>query len=114
MYLSAFILVLPLGIPELPQLGMFLSELKPIPLLALAYAAGFSSIVGGFLMPVALKRIKPTNVSMYMSVQPLTASIAAIILAQDIFSWDKPVALILICIGIYLVTQKAASPNELS
>ena len=54
---------------------------------------------------MALKRIRPTTVSMYNNIQPIVASIIAIIIGQDVFSWDKPIAACLVFAGVYLVTQ---------
>ena len=58
-----------------------------------------------FLVPMALKRIRPTTVSMYNNVQPIVASIIAILIGQDTLSWDKPIAACLVFTGVYLVTQ---------
>ena len=106
MYLCSFIFISPLGIPELPGQRLFSSEVTIFPIFLLGYTAIFASIIGSFLMPIALKRVKTTAVSMYSGLQPLTASTAALIIGQDVFSWDKPLALILIVTGVFLVTQK--------
>ena len=106
MYLWVLLFLSPFGIPELPQQRLFSSEATIAPFLLLGYTIVFASILGFFLMPVALKRIKATTVSMYNNFQPLTASTAAIIIGQDVFSWDKPLALILIITGVFLVTRR--------
>ena len=108
MYLWSFILLSPLGIPELPHQRLFTSEFTLLPFLLVGYTAIFASIIGSFLMPIALKRVKATAVSMYSTLQPLTASTAAIIIGQDVFSWDKPLAFILIVTGVFLVTHTAS------
>jgi drug/metabolite transporter (DMT)-like permease len=41
---------------------------------------------------------------MYNYLQPLVASYIAIMLGQDLFSWTKPFAAILIFLGVYFVT----------
>ena len=105
MYLWSAILLSPLGIPELSKQRIFTSEIAALPALELAYTVLLSSLLGSFLMPVALKRIKATSVSMYMNFQPLAASAAAIIVGQDVFSWDKPLALLLIVTGVFIVTR---------
>ena len=112
MYLWSFLFLSPLGVPELPQQRLFSSEFSLLPLLLLGYTVFLASIVGSFLMPIALKKVKATAVSMYSAIQPLTASTAAIIIGQDVFSWDKPLALILIIAGVYLVTQKTKNKLE--
>ena len=42
---------------------------------------------------------------MYNNAQPIIASIVAILIGQDSFTWDKPVAALLVFLGVYLVTQ---------
>jgi drug/metabolite transporter (DMT)-like permease len=65
-------------------------------------------------MPVALKRIKATTAVMYVNVQPMVASTAAIIAGQDVFTWDKPVALLLVVAGVYMVTRSKTEKLEVS
>jgi drug/metabolite transporter (DMT)-like permease len=43
-------------------------------------------------------------VSIFMNLQPLVASAVAIFVGQDIFSWEKPLAAILVVAGVCLVT----------
>ena len=57
---------------------------------------------------MALKRIRPTTASMYNNLQPIIASIIAILIGQDVFSLDKPIAALLVFTGVYLVTQSKA------
>lgn len=102
--LSAFIL-LPFGISVLPEQQVYSSATSFTAISELLFALVFSSIIAFFLMPVALKRIKATTASIYVNLQPLVASSVAIIIGQDIFGWDKVVALILVIVGVYLVTQ---------
>ena len=105
MYLLAFVVLSPFSLPELPGQRIFSSEAALLPVLQLGFSLFLSSVVGYCLMPVALKRIKATTASMYNGLQPLTASAAAIIIGQDFFTWDKPLALILIITGVYIVTH---------
>ncbi len=55
------------------------------------------------LIPMALKRIRPTTVSMYNYLQPLVASLVATVIGQDTITWQKIVSAILIFSGVYLV-----------
>ena len=57
------------------------------------------------LIPMSLKRIRPTTISMYNYAQPLVAATLAILMGQDRLTWDKPVAAVLVFTGVYLVTQ---------
>lgn len=56
------------------------------------------------LIPFSQKRIRPTTIGMYNYLQPLTASIVSIAIGSESFSWIKPIAAMLIFVGVYLVT----------
>ena len=45
---------------------------------------------------------------MYSNLQPVVTAVVAIAAGQDVFTWNKPVALVLIIIGVYLVTTSRA------
>jgi drug/metabolite transporter (DMT)-like permease len=72
----------------------------------------FSTVVSYFLLPLSLRAIRPTTVSMYSNLQPVVTACVAIAIGQDIFTWNKPVALVLIIIGVYLVTTSRAKENS--
>lgn len=53
----------------------------------------------------AQKLLRPTVVSMYNYVQPIVASTAAIIMGIGTFGWQKGIAVGLVFLGVYIVTQ---------
>lgn len=57
------------------------------------------------LIPMSLRRIRPTTVSMYNYVQPIIASLIAVMVGQDTFSLQKVLSATLVFVGVYLVTQ---------
>lgn len=57
------------------------------------------------LIPMSLKRIRPTTVSMYNYVQPIVASMIAVMIGQDSFQITKFLSAALVFVGVYLVTQ---------
>lgn len=71
----------------------------------------FATVVSYFLLPIALRHIRPTTVSMYSNLQPVVTACVAIAFGQDIFTWNKPVALALIILGVYLVTTSRAKSD---
>jgi len=105
MFVWAFIFAIPLCITELPKQRLFSSEATILPVLQLGYVLFLTCALGLFLVTIALKCTKATTYSMYMNMQPLIASFAAIAIGQDFFSWDKLLALVLIVSGVILVTQ---------
>lgn len=104
-FLTNLIIVLPIGYSELLVQRIFTTGGFHEGWWLLAYVLLISTVVGYFLMPVGLKRLKATTVSIYMNMQPVVASVVAIIIGQDLFSWDKPVAALLVIAGVYFVTQ---------
>lgn len=71
----------------------------------LIFALLFSTTLAFFLMPFALKRLEASTVSIFMNLQPIVASFVAIIVGQDVLTWDKPVATIMVITGVCLVTM---------
>lgn len=105
MFLFSALISLPLGAPQLLAAEAFTTAAPADVLWRIAYIALMATGIAYFLVPLALKRIRPTTVSMYNNIQPLIASSVAIFIGQDVFSWDKPVAAVLVFTGVYLVTQ---------
>ena len=64
----------------------------------------FATVLGYFMIPYAMQYLKATTVSIYTNLQPVVASLIAIAIGQDILTWDKPVAAILVLLGVFLVT----------
>jgi drug/metabolite transporter (DMT)-like permease len=104
MFLLALVMMAPLGIPELPAQRLYSPEITIMPVLQLGFALIFSSLLGFFLKPAALRRIKASAFGMYVNIQPITTVTAAIIVGQDVFTWDKPLALALVIAGVYIAT----------
>ena len=74
-------------------------------LYALLYLLFGATFVSFMLIPMALKQIRPTTVSMYNYVQPIIASAIAVAVGQDTFSMQKLLSAALVFVGVYLVTQ---------
>ena len=72
----------------------------------MAFIVVFATVMGYFMIPYAMKYLRATTVSIYTNLQPIVASLIAIAIGQDVFTWDKPVAAVLVLVGAYLVTQK--------
>ena len=49
--------------------------------------------------------LRPTVVSMYNYMQPIVASTVAIILGLGVFNLEKGIAIALVFLGVYIVTQ---------
>lgn len=72
---------------------------------AVCYVLFGATFLPYLLIPMSLKRIRPTTVSMYNYIQPIVASLIAVMIGQDTFSGQKFISALLVFTGVYLVTQ---------
>ena len=59
----------------------------------------------------AQRLLRPTVVSMYNYMQPIVASVAAIIMGLGVFGWEKGVAVALVFLGVYIVTKSKSKAD---
>ncbi len=75
------------------------------------FLAGIAFVVAGgtfisyLLVSIGQKRLRPTVVSIYNYIQPLAASVVAVMWGMDSFTVMKTVAVAFIFTGVFLVTQ---------
>lgn len=104
LYLFGLALVIPFGIKEFGEI-----EWSILPV-AVFYKIGFVVFFTTFLAYmfnlVAIKKLKPTTLSIFIYLQPVIASSYALIVGSDSIDTIKVLATILIFIGVYLVTRK--------
>jgi drug/metabolite transporter (DMT)-like permease len=105
MFLFATVMLFPFGAGDMLDAPVFSSVGTWGALLDLLYVLVGATFLAYLFIPVALKRIRPTTISMYNYLQPIVAGVAAIIIGQSVLTWDKPVATVLIFAGVYLVTR---------
>lgn len=103
MFLFSMIMVLPFTFTELIHAKLWTAH-DTSASWRISYVLLMGTFLAYFLIPVALKRIRPTTVGSYNYLQPLIASLAAIVVGQDVLTWEKPVAAALVFLGVYLVT----------
>ena len=104
-FLISAIVTVPIAIPELPTNALFTSAWSWTGILEMAFIVICATALGFFLIPFAMKHLQATTVSIYTNLQPVIASFVAILIGQDILTWDKPVAAVLVLISAYIVTQ---------
>ena len=71
----------------------------------MSYVVVFATFFGYLLIPIGQKVLRPTTLSMYNYVQPVIASMVAVILGIDFFGFEKAVSAVLVFAGVYIVTQ---------
>lgn len=59
----------------------------------------------------AQKLLRPTVVSMYNYMQPIISSIAAVMMGMATFGWQKGLAIGLVFLGVYIVTQSKSKAD---
>ena len=108
MFLFAAIILVPLGCTEYSEQALFSASWGWSGVWELAFVAILATSVAHFLTPFGMKYLRATTVSVYMNLQPIVSSVAAICVGQDSFSWDKPLEAVLVIAGAYVVSTSRA------
>ena len=103
-FLISAVIVLPIALGQSRPNPLYTSAWEWSGVAEMAFIVLFATGLGYFLIPYAMKYLKATTVSVYTNIQPVVASFVAILIGQDILTWDKPVAGILVLVGAYIVT----------
>lgn len=104
-FLISAIVTVPLAWPELSEQRLYAAATFGWDgALEMAFIVLLATVLGYFLIPYAMKSLSATTVSIYTNLQPMVASFVAISIGQDILTWDKPVAAILVLLSAYIVT----------
>ena len=74
-----------------------------MPWVVLAFILVFPTYLSYFLVPVGLKYLKTTVVSMYSYLILVVTTVVSFALGQDRFSWTQAAAIAMICISVYFV-----------
>lgn len=73
------------------------------PFLILMFVLIFPTTISYMLIPFGLKYLKTTVVAIYGYLILIVATITSLAVGQDRFSWTQTFAILLICVGVYLV-----------
>ncbi len=103
-FLFGFFFVLPIGIPELPNIAW--SSFPTSIWLATGYVLLFTTFFTYFLNVSALRVIPASTVSFYIYLQPILATIIAVLLGKDQFDLRDLLLLVMIFLGVFLVSKK--------
>ncbi|MBP5356481.1 MAG: EamA family transporter [Prevotella sp.] len=105
-FLVSTIAVLPFSWKEFPTTALYGGQANWTGIAAMAFIVIFATVLGYFMIPFAMQYLKATVVSIYTNIQPVVASLVAIAIGQDILTWDKPIAAVLVLFGAWLVTRE--------
>ncbi len=110
LYLFGFIFVLPFGITELSEVQW---EIIPVSgYMRIGFVVFFASCITYLFNLFALSKLKPTTVSVFIYMQPVVASIYALLVGSDHLNTVKIGATLLIFLGIYLVSKQPKSSTS--
>ena len=104
-FLASAIAVLPFSLTDLQSAPLYSVATQWSGLAEMAFIVVFATVAGYFAIPFAMRYLKATTVSVYTNLQPIVASLVAISLSQDVLTWDKPVALVMVLLSAWLVTK---------
>ena len=78
--------------------------IKPIIWLAIFFIVFGATFLTYILNVYGLKSVNPTTVSIYIYLQPIIASLLAVFIKNDSFTWTKILAMFLVFVGVYFVS----------
>ena len=105
-YVFAFglLYVLPFGYHELSVVNFSSLPLKII--WEVLFVVVCTTFIAYLLNSVALQKLNPSTVSIYIYLQPVLASVFAILVGSDALDMNKIIAASIIFIGVYLVSAR--------
>ncbi|WP_237276807.1 DMT family transporter [Tenacibaculum ovolyticum] len=110
LYLFGLLFVLPFGFLELTEVQWYLMPTSIY--LKAGFVVLFTTCLTYLFNLFALSKLKPTTVSVFIYLQPVIASIYALIVGSDTLNTVKIVATLLIFLGVFLVTKQVVSKNK--
>lgn len=83
-----------------------------LPVSILLFVLIFPTVISYLLLPIGLKYLNTTVVAIYGYLILIVATIVSFIVGQDRFSWTQIGAILLICVGVYLVEIAESKSNK--
>ncbi len=102
-FFFGMILTIPFGFQDV--LAVEWGSIPTLIWLCIGYVILLNTFVNYLLNFVALRRVNPSVVSIYMYLQPVFASVVALLWGKDQITVEKVIATVLIFTGVYLVTN---------
>lgn len=105
-FLLGSVFIFPIGISQVNEINWIQMPVHII--ISVLFVILGTTFLAYLLNIFAMKQVSPTTVSTYIYLQPVIASITAIIMGQDQLNTVKIVSTIIIFVGVYLVSQPKA------
>jgi len=109
MFLVSTVAIMPFAWSEVPATQLYGQPFVAATVwgaAAMLFIVVFATVLGYFFIPYAMKHLDATTVSAYTNLQPVVAALTAIAVGQDVFTWDKPVAAVLVLAGAWIVSKE--------
>lgn len=103
LYSFGLILIIPFGIKQLNEIQF--EALPTIIILKILFIIVFTTFITYLFNLIAIKKLKPTTVSIFIYLQPFFATVYALIVKSDSLNNVKIIATLLIFAGVYLVIK---------
>lgn len=87
------------------------ATIPTIAIVEVLYVVLGGSFLAYLCIMTAQKVLRPTVVSMYNYMQPIVATIAAMLMGMGSFGWEKGIAIALVFTGVYIVTQSKSKAD---
>ena len=110
LYLFGLIFVIPIGYTEFTEIVW--QEIPSNIYWSIGFVVVFTSCVTYLFNLYGLSKLKPTTVSVFIYLQPVIASIYALIVGSDSLNLVKISATLLIFLGVYLVTKQVKNSTK--
>jgi drug/metabolite transporter (DMT)-like permease len=107
-FLFAVIINIPIGFQEFTQVDWL--NLHPEIIGQLVFVVVGTTVLTYLFNIYALKQLSPSVIGVFMYLQPLIATVFAIITGSDTLSTIRVIAASLIFLGVYLATRKKVKP----
>ena len=104
LYLFGFVLIIPFGMREFNEVNW--SDMPRSAFLSIVFIVVFTTFLTYLFNLLAIRKLKPTTLSIFIYLQPVIASVYALMVGSDSINFIKIMATVLIFIGVFLVTRK--------
>ena len=104
LYLFGLMMVIPFGLAEFQEISW--STLPNAAIYRIGFVVLFTTVLTYMFNLFAIRKLKPTTLSIFIYLQPVIASTYALIVGSDTVNQLKIIATLLIFLGVYLVTRK--------
>lgn len=103
-FMMGWFFVAPFGYGQFTQIEW--ATFTPFVWGALAFTVLGVTFIAYLFSIFALQKLTPSQVSIYVYVQPITAAILAIVLGKDVLTWELAVCSALIFLGVFMVIKE--------